>query len=185
MTQPNLIEKIFWGRLDLIKATSFLKFEKNGKIQQLLHALKYKGVYQVGTTLGSMAARELETTELFNDIDLLVPVPIHKIKKEKRGYNQSHYIADGISAVTGIEVDKTSIVKYVNTKSQTRKTRFERFENTENTFSIKSNKKLKNKHILLVDDVLTTGSTIEACGNTLQKNVEGVQLSLLTIAFTY
>lgn len=178
------IEKIFLGRLKLEKATAFLKFEKDGRIQQLLHALKYKGVSNVGIGLGELAAQELFAQSFFKDIDLLLPIPIHRKKQQKRGYNQSHYIAQGIANITGLNIDQTSIVKQIHTKSQTKKSRFERHKNVISSFKLMSKQNLKNKHILLVDDVITTGSTIEACGNEL-KNIPGVQLSLLTIAYTY
>ena len=182
--ENNPIQQLFWGRVTFEKATAFAKFEKNGKIQKLLHSLKYKGIKEVGVTLGELAALEHRDTDFFNDIDIVVPVPIHAKKQKKRGYNQSHYIAEGIENVTELPVDLTSIKKELNTESQTRKGRFERFENVSNTFTLVNTEQLKGKHILLVDDVITTGSTLEACANVLQK-IEGVKLSLLTISATY
>lgn len=181
--ESNLIQQIFWGRVELIQATAFLFFEKNGKIQKLLHYLKYKSIKEIGTTLGEMAALELSSTPFFESIDLIIPVPIHKLKKQKRGYNQSNYIAKGISNITELLVDDTNAIKNLNTSSQTKKNRYERYKNVTNTFSILRKNDLKNKHILIVDDVVTTGATIEAFANELTK-IEGVQLSLLTIAFT-
>ncbi|MFT6165387.1 MAG: ComF family protein [Vicingaceae bacterium] len=182
--QNNPIQQLFWGRVTFEKATAFAKFEKNGKIQKLLHALKYKGIKEVGITLGELAALEIGGSGFFNDIDMLVPVPIHAKKQKKRGYNQSHYIAEGIGNITELPIDLSSIKKELHTASQTRKRRFERFENVSNTFTLVNFEQLKGKHILLVDDVVTTGSTLEACANVLQK-IEGVKLSLLTISATY
>jgi len=182
--ENNPIQQLFWGRVTFEKATAFTKFEKNGKVQKLLHALKYKGIKEVGITLGELAALEIGTTAFFNDIDVLIPVPIHAKKKKIRGYNQSRYIAEGIRNITEIPVNITSIKKELNTASQTKKGRFERFENVSNTFTLLHPSELKGKHILLIDDVVTTGSTLEACANVLQK-IEGVKLSLLTIAATY
>lgn len=178
------VEQIFLGRLKLEKATAFLKFEKNARIQSLLHNLKYKGVSDIGTELGKLAGVELEISHFFDGIDVLLPIPIHPKKQKKRGYNQSHFIAKGISNVTGLSVDKTSIIKQINTSSQTKKSRFERHNNVNDSFKLIDRNTLQNKHILLIDDVVTTGSTVETCGNLL-KEIPGVQLSLLTIAFTY
>jgi len=181
--KENLIEQIFWGRLELERANSHLKFEKKSKVQHLLHALKYQGKKELGKTLGELAALEIKDTRFFEDIDLIIPVPIHKIKQQKRGYNQSHLIADGISSIVNIPIDLKSIIKKENTSSQTKKSRFKRFENVTNTFNIKNENTLSNKHLLVVDDVVTTGSTIEALGSQLKK-IEGVRLSLLTIAYS-
>ena len=178
------ISKIFLGRLHLEKATAFLKFEKDGRIQTLLHALKYKGISDIGIGLGELAALELQEHHFFDTIDLLLPIPIHQKKQQKRGYNQSHFIADGIANKTGLKIDKVSVIKKINTESQTRKSRFERHNNVNHSFKLLNKNKLENKHILLIDDVITTGSTIEACGNEL-KDIPGVRLSLLTIAYTY
>ena len=182
--ENNPIQQLFWGRVKFEKATAFTKFEKNGKVQKLLYALKYKGIKEVGITLGELAALEIGTTNFFNEIDIIIPVPIHAKKKKKRGYNQSHYIAEGIQNITKIPVNLQSIKKELNTASQTRKGRFERFENVSNTFTLLNSSQLKGKHILLIDDVVTTGSTLEVCANVLQK-IEGVKLSLLTISATY
>jgi ComF family protein len=182
--QNNPIQQLFWGRVEFEKATAFTKFEKKGKMQHLLHALKYKGIKDVGITLGELAALEIGTTDFFNDIDVIIPVPIHAKKQKTRGYNQSHYIAQGIQNITEIAIDFDSIVKEQHTSSQTRKRRFERYENVTNTFNLLNKNKLKGKHILLVDDVVTTGSTLEACATQLQK-IEGLKLSLLTISVSY
>ena len=167
-----------------MKSNRLRKFEKNGTLQKLLHSLKYTGVKDVGVTLGELAALEIESSGFFNGIDVLIPVPIHAKKQKKRGYNQSHYIAEGIMNITTLPINLTSIKKELNTASQTRKKRFERFENVSNTFTSLNTEDLTGKHILLVDDVVTTGSTLEACANVL-KEIEGVKLSLLTISATY
>lgn len=180
----NKIQHLFWGRLELQKATSYLRFEQFGKTQRLLHALKYKGVKELGITLGELAAQELNEQGFFSEIDVLIPIPIHRRKKRKRGYNQSLLIAEGISNITQIPVEKKVLQKTVNTKSQTRKSRFERFQNVNQTFELRQPNSLTNQHILLIDDVVTTGATVEACGNLL-RSIPGIQLSLLTMAGTY
>ncbi len=137
----------------------------------------------MGVTLGELVSLEYSNTGFFDEIDLLLPIPIHKVKKLKRGYNQSECIANGISNITNIPIDTSSIVKSVNTKSQTRRNRFERYKNVTDTFLLKNEHHLIDKHVLLIDDVLTTGATVEACGNLL-RNIKGIRLSLLTIAYT-
>ena len=169
---------------EFVKASSYLKFEQYGKTQRLLHALKYKGVKEIGTTLGELAALEIGETNFFDTIDVIVPVPIHKIKRKKRGYNQSYFIAEGIRNITEKKVEKTAVIKEINTESQTKKGRFKRWQNVNSTFKIIDSEVLIGKHILLVDDVATTGATIEAIGIQLQQ-LRGVKLSLLTIAATF
>lgn len=184
LTKNHPLEKLFWGRLNLEKSTSFFKFEQGSKVQLLIHHLKYKGVKELGVTLGEMAAIELSKSDFFESIEYLVPVPIHPIKQQKRGYNQSHFIAEGIANITGIPLNKSALIKEYNTSSQTKKSRFKRWLNVNTTFKIKDESLFKNKNILLIDDVITTGSTIEACSTELLK-IEGVKLNLLTIAATY
>jgi ComF family protein len=180
----NPIERIFWGRLPLEKATSFLKFQKKGRVQHLIHHFKYKRKKEIGETLGALAASELEQDNFFEGIDYLIPVPIHKLKLKKRGFNQSHHIAMGVEETTKIEARYDIIDKVTNTQSQTRKGRFKRWKNVESTFKLKNTENLEGKHLLLIDDVLTTGSTLEACGRELLK-IPKLKLSLLTIAYTY
>lgn len=182
--QENPIEKIFWGRIELQKATSFIRFHQGGRIQNIMHHLKYKGVKEIGITLGEMAALEIGNTDFFQEIDLILPIPIHKQKRKKRGYNQSKYIAIGIKNISSIPVNDWAFRKSKNTQSQTRKNRIERWVNVDSSFEIVDKESLLNKHILLVDDVVTTGATIEAAANELNK-LEGVKLSLLTIACTF
>jgi ComF family protein len=179
----NPIQKMFWGRLPLERATSFLQFQKSGKVQRLIHQFKYKGVKEIGNTLGEMAAYELDEKGFFEGIDCIVPVPIHKLKLKKRGYNQSHFIADGLAKALEIPADFDLIAKGVHTESQTRKSRFKRWQNVDTSFKLQLDKvsNYTGKHILIVDDVLTTGSTLEACGNELLQIPE-VKLSLLTMA---
>lgn len=179
----NPIQKLFWGRLPLERATSFLYFQKGGKVQRLIHHFKYKGVKEIGNTLGELAAYELREKGFFEGVDCIVPVPIHKLKLKKRGYNQSHFIAEGIAKVLEIPADFDLIAKEINTESQTRKGRFKRWQNVDSSFKLQAGKipNYRAKHILMVDDVLTTGSTLEACGNELLQIPE-VKLSLLTMA---
>lgn len=181
--QENPVLKLFWGRLNLQRANAFLHFHKRGKVQRLIHHFKYKGVKEIGSTLGEISALELKEADFFEGVDCIVPVPIHKNKLKKRGYNQSHFIAKGVEKVVEIPTDFELIKKGVNTESQTKKSRYRRWQNVDNSFTLEMNRidEFENKHLLLVDDVLTTGSTIEACGNQLLQ-IKGVKLSLLTMA---
>ena len=183
-SEKNEVEQKFWGRVELQRATSFLYFTNKGKVQQIIHHFKYKGQKEIGVTLGEWAAAELLTQGFFESIDLIIPIPIHELKKQKRGYNQSDFIAAGLGNLTGIEIETKNLVKQLNTQSQTRKSRFKRWENVKTTFKVRDEQKLTGKHILLVDDVITTGATVEACAIELLK-VQNVKLSLLSIAMTY
>jgi ComF family protein len=183
-SKNNLVEKKFWGRVKIEKGTSFLYFQGKGKVQQLIHKFKYDGHKEIGISLGSWAASELLEDGFFDGIDLLVPMPIHGIKKEIRGFNQSDLIVEGVSKVTRIEAKYNLVKKEANTSSQTRKSRFRRWKNVKSTFRVIDSQPFKGKHILLVDDVITTGATIEACAIEILK-IPNVKLSILSIAMTY
>ncbi|MCH2085081.1 MAG: ComF family protein [Saprospiraceae bacterium] len=171
----------FWGRLSLENGAALYHFVKGGKTQHLIHNLKYKGRKDIGSKLGKWYGRQLKKSAYFNDIQLIIPVPLHPRKERKRGYNQSYHFAKGLSESMNIRIDTTTLVRKEFTISQTEKSRIERFENVIKAFEVRYPDQLKNKHILLVDDVITTGATLEACGIKLLK-IEGVQLSMATIA---
>ena len=175
----NQIEKLFWGKIKLEKASAFLQFHNSSLVKNLLHALKYEGAEDVGEVLGKMFAVEKAETGFFDGIDIIVPVPLHIKRMRERGYNQCSSICLGISKITGIKVAYKGLVRNRATESQTKKTRFERWENTKDLFSVNS-KKLSNLHVLLVDDVVTTGSTLEACANALISS--GNAVSILAMA---
>lgn len=183
-SRNNEVEKVFWGRIPIERATSFLLFKPKGKVQKLIHYFKYKGQKEIGITLGELAANELKQQGFFEGVDLIVPMPIHRLKRNVRGYNQSDYLVEGISNATGIEKELGNIIKAVNTSSQTKKGRFKRWKNVKTTFQIKDSNKFIDKHLLIVDDVITTGSTIEACSLELLK-IPNLKISVLSIAMTY
>jgi competence protein ComFC len=181
--QPdNPVKKIFYGRVDIDLAVSFLFFQKKGCVQKMLHALKYKGRPEVAQLLGKWYAMELVKNKTFSGHDYIIPVPLHKKRLQKRGYNQSEFFAKGLSEVFHIPVLNDVLVKNKFTETQTYKTREERLENTLESFSIEKPEVIANKHILLVDDVITTGATIEACTTQLQRNNK-VYLSIASIAY--
>ncbi len=182
--RDSTVPKKFWSRVDFQKATSFLHFHSKGRVQRLVHHFKYKSIPEIGITLGEWAASELQAQAFFEGIDLIVPIPIHDRKRALRGYNQSDYIAEGIANVTGLMVRTDSLKKQIHTSSQTRKSKYERWENVKHSFQLSNERAFENKHILLVDDVLTTGATVEASALAFCK-VPNHQLSLLTMALTY
>ncbi len=178
----NPLDKIFWGRVPVFRTAALYFFVKGGKVQHLVHQLKYKGMKEAGIYPGKLLGKELMLEQDFKNIDAIIPVPLHWKKFKKRGYNQSEQFAIGLSESTGIPIDTTSFIRSVATETQTRKTRFARFENVKEIFKVTDVSKLSNKHILLVDDVITTGSTLESCANILL-TVPGLKVSIAAIAY--
>jgi ComF family protein len=175
----NEVARMFWGRAFIENATSFLYFQKGGLAQTLLHKLKYKGQQEIGYELGKLIGRDLLETA-FNETQIIVPVPLHKNKLRKRGYNQSECIARGIAEIMGNPVNHT-LYKILPNSTQTKKHRYDRWANVEGIYAIRDKESIANKHILLVDDVITTGATLEACANALLQ-VENVKVSIVTVA---
>ena len=147
----------------------------------MIHALKYEENKEAGIYLGKQIAYEMESSLFFNSIDYIIPVPLHPKKEKLRGYNQSLCIANGIKEILKIKIDSNSLQRKVNTESQTKKNKYSRWENVGQVFELINKNRLNNKHILLVDDVVTTGSTLESCIATLQQT-EGIKVSIVTIA---
>ena len=180
--QPNNpIEKIFWGRILLIAAHSEFYFSKESLIQQLLHQLKYKGNQDIGFYLGELMGKSLLTNNRFTNIDALIPLPLYPDKERKRGYNQAAIICDGMSAIMNVPVIKNIVARQRYTDTQTKKHRIERWKNVAGSFIIKDKEKLRGKNLLLVDDVVTTGATLEACGGLIAA-IATVKLSIATLA---
>ncbi len=179
----NPVAKLFWGRVEIHAASSLYYYQKGGSVQELIHELKYKAQKQVGTCIGKQYGYELKDAELYKNIDLIVPVPLHKSRLRKRGYNQSEYFAKGLSEVMNIPENSEALQRSALSGTQTRKSRFNRWKNVEMAFEVKNPPALKDKHILLVDDVVTTGATLEACAKTLLDSGAG-KVSIATIAYT-
>lgn len=180
-TTDNPVAQLFIGKIPFTDASAFLYFEKEGHVQTLIHTLKYKDNKELGYQLGRMAALEYQKAGQFASADLLLPVPLHPRRLRQRGYNQAEWIARGISSVWHLPIDTTSVRRIKQTETQTHKQVYERWENVQNTFELTDAEKLQGKHVLLIDDVITTGSTIEACANTIA-SISGTQVSLLGIA---
>lgn len=170
----------FAGRVPFINAASYAYFTDEGLLQHLLHGLKYQNKQQIGTYLGRRMGRELKGASWVGDIDMIIPVPLHPAKLAKRGFNQSKLIAEGIGEMTAWPVHDHVLKRTRNTESQTRKSRNERVDNMKNAFAITDSKAVQGKHILLCDDVLTTGATLEACALALLQ-VPGVRISIATV----
>jgi ComF family protein len=177
----NMVAQQFWGKINIEAAYALCYFTKGGKMQHLMHQFKYKRVKDIGNLLGNIAGAQLAESPSFKNIDVIIPVPLHKKRLKERGYNQSTCFAEGISEKLHISVMEHNLVRERATETQTHRSRFSRFENMQEVFTIKNPGALKNQHVLLVDDVVTTGSTLEACGAELLK-IEGLKLSIATIA---
>lgn len=181
--QPdNIVARQFWGKVEVEAAFALFYFTKGGKIQNMLHQFKYKGQQQIGNLLGNIAGGQLLKNDIFSTVDYIIPVPLHKKRFRERGYNQSTRFAEGLADKLNAVVEENNLVRVKSTETQTHKSRFARFENMQEVFVVINPEKLKGKHVLLVDDVITTGSTLEACGEQLLK-VEGLKLSIATIAY--
>ena len=177
----NRAERLFWGKVHVERATAFCYYHKGNDFAQILHRLKYGGRRDLGRMMGRLMAAELRDTSLIKDADLIVPVPLHAKKERTRGYNQSEMLAIGMSQVSGLPVVKEGVVRMRHTDTQTRKSVLERWENVENVFMVRKPELFRGKHILLLDDVLTTGATCAACAAALLQ-VQGVKVSILTLA---
>lgn len=183
MHANNPIEKIFWGRLPVASATSHVYFTKQSVMQHLLHQLKYKGKKEVGIYFGKRMGEKMRLSNRYNDISALIPLPLFFKKQKKRGYNQAEMICEGISEVMKVPVLSKMIARTRKTETQTHKSRMKRWENIDGKFELIDGSGLEGKHVLLVDDVLTTGATLEACGKELLK-INNLKLSIATLAYT-
>lgn len=178
----NELERVFHGRVPLQKASSFYLFEKSGKIQRLLHAIKYKGNKALARELGKWYGKNLSSDKIFSEADYIIPVPLHDKKLRQRGFNQSEEFAVGLSETLGVPLLTGALIRTEFTSTQTQKQKFDRWENVKDKFEIKDVKVLKEKKIILVDDVITTGATIDACYQALAK-AEDIQVSVLSMAY--
>lgn len=169
------------GRFPFTKAESLLYFDKGGDSQRLIHAIKYQGAKEAAYYFGKISGQLLASNAGFNTIDLVIPVPMYEPKRRKRGYNQSEYLANGIAEMLHSRVETNCLRKIRATDSQTNHKGNERWENVKNSFIVDDKEKLTGKHILLVDDVLTTGATMDACAEALL-TIPGIQISLFTLA---
>lgn len=176
----NQVEQFMAGRIPFERIASYCIYSKGGILQPLIHNLKYYNRSDIGTLLGRLFAADLVDSEFLAPIDLIVPVPLHPKRLRSRGYNQSEIIAKGISDKTLIPLSTGNLIRLIYNPTQTKMLKNQRWENVKNIFEVKDITQFENKHILLVDDVITTGSTIEACGVALQR-CDSLKLSIATI----
>ena len=180
--RDNPVAQIFWGRAPIQYVTAGYFFQKGNKIQKLVHQIKYKGQKEMGAILGRQMGQAL-LKSCFNDIDMIVPVPIHKKKLRRRGYNQSEWIAKGVADALDKPLDTKTLVRRFFTDSQTMKKRFDRWENVNAGFELAENENFAGKHILLIDDVITTGATLEACAHAVLAAPD-TKVSMAALAFS-
>ncbi|HEX2935521.1 MAG TPA: ComF family protein [Bacteroidales bacterium] len=176
----NEVAQMFWGRIKVENASAYLYFQKKSKVQHLLHKLKYKGDKEIGRFLGRMAGNELKETP-FGQIDMIISLPLHPKKQKIRGYNQSEMIALGLGEAMGKKIETNVLIRKFANTTQTRKHRYERWLNVEEVFEVVNYDKIANKHVLLVDDVVTTGATLEASAGELLK-AGNTKVSIVTLA---
>lgn len=182
LDEENAAAKQLWGRVKLERTASYLYFAKESIVQRIMHHLKYFSRAEIGVVLGERYGLLLKESD-FNTVNIIMPVPLHPKKLKKRGYNQSESFARGLSTSMRIPLDVENMVRHTLTESQTTKKRYERYENMRSIFKINDPERLKGQHVLLVDDVLTTGATIEACANKLLE-IPDVKVSVVTLAYT-
>jgi ComF family protein len=178
----NAVEKMFTGRLPLQAAYAQLYFTKDGLVQHLIHQLKYKGNTDIGLYLGRLMGQTVLDTARFHLIDALVPLPMYAAKERQRGYNQATILCRGMAEVLQVPIDTQHIIRQRHTQTQTRKQRTGRWQNVEGSFAVTNPAALAGKHLLLVDDVVTTGATLDACGHVIRQ-VPGTTLSIASLAY--
>ena len=181
--RKNKVTEIFYGRVPIEKGMSLFFFRKKGKVKALIHQLKYKGNEEIGSFIGNWFGELLSESKEFEGVDYIIPVPLHKNKFKKRGYNQVTKFGETLSVILNIPYKEQLLIRASSTKTQTLKQRFDRFINIDTQFLLTDVSYCKDKHILLIDDVITTGATLEACSKELLKT-KGIQISIATMAFT-
>ncbi|MEZ0128865.1 ComF family protein [Flavobacterium sp. LBUM151] len=180
----NEAVKKFYGKIEIEYASAFVYFNKKGIVQEIIHNLKYKGQQEIGTVLGNWYVEDLKELNLENPFDIIIPVPLHKRKFRERGYNQVATFGKALSKGLNITYDDRVLYRKKYSKTQSKKNLLGRSENIENIFDVLSTEKHQNKHLLLVDDVLTTGATLEACSRALLK-IPGIKISIVCMAMAH
>lgn len=179
----NPMARLFWGIIPVERVAAYTYYAPGSELAQMVYELKYHDRPDIGVALGRMMATEMQDAGFFDDIDLLVPVPLAPRRERQRGYNQSRQIALGVSEITGLEVSDCAVRRTVFKGSQTELSRWDRQENVEDVFRLRDAGSLRGRHVLLIDDIVTTGATVCACARELLK-VDGVRISILAFGFT-
>ena len=183
MEADNPASRTFWGRVEIENASACFFFNKGNRIQRLMHLLKYKGRKDIGVFIGEIHGRLLRQAPHYRNAEIILPVPLHKKKLMKRGYNQSEQYAIGLARTMQIPVDPYLLERVHFTETQTKKSRYGRWQNVEGLFRVNNVSKLEGKHVLIVDDVITTGATLEACISAVS-HIPGIRISVAAIAIT-
>jgi len=183
LEKDNPVSRIFWGMARIESATAYSYFNKGNKVQRLVHLLKYKDRKDIGIFIGEKQGLFLKNSPFFSTVEIILPVPLHKKKLMQRGYNQSEQFAIGIAGAMHVPVNSHILFRTKYTETQTRKSRFNRWRNVSEMFALRDHSLLAGKHILLVDDVITTGATLESCISVLS-SVPGIRISIAAIAVT-
>ncbi len=181
--RDNPVEKLFWGRCKILYASSTFYYIEKTSLQKLIHQVKYKEQEKLGVYLGQKMGRRLQFTFERNEADLLIPMPLHPKKLKSRGYNQASLLCEGITNKTGCAFDETVLIRTENTSTQTKKTRMDRWKNVNEVFAITKQENILDKNIVLVDDVITTGASTEACAQTLLQH-GAKSVAICSLAFT-
>lgn len=177
----NQLEIFFAGRFPFVSISSFAYYVKGGLLQKIVRQIKYKGNKRLAIFMGELCGKEIQKSkDKYVDIDYMIPIPLHPKRLKERGYNQSLALSEGISSQTGIKISCDNLIRIINNPSQTKNSRFERWQNTKGIFDIKNKNIYKNKHVLLIDDVVTTGSTLEICAKLLL-SCENCRVSIYTL----
>ncbi len=179
----NPMAQLFWKLVPFERAAAFIYYEPHSEVAQLVYQLKYGGRPDIGEDMGRLIANEFQQAHYFDGIDLLLPVPLSRKRIHQRGYNQSERLAQGISDVTGLPIETKALRRTRFLQSQTQLSRQERQQNVADMFTVSNASRLQGRHVLLIDDICTTGATLTACANAL-KDIPGLKISLLTLGFT-
>ena len=181
LDDSDAVKKVLYGRCKIEHGTALFRFEKKSLVQQLIHGLKYRGYQNIGFVLGNWLGGELQELEAYRDVDVVIPVPLHKKKLRSRGFNQVEKFGQQIAEALNAEYLDQVLVKISNNKSQTTKGRIARLINSDELFALEHNELIENKHILIVDDLITTGATLEACILILNQ-AKNIKISIATMA---
>lgn len=182
LEKENPVVKHFWGKVNVHAAAAYYYFSKGEKVQHLIHQLKYEGKKEVGHFVGEAYGMELKESPLFSSAEVVVPVPLHASKLRKRGFNQSDFFGQGVADAMNIPFSADALKRNMATETQTRKHRYERFENVDRVFEVRDPGSVTGKHVLLVDDVITTGSTLTACAEAILE-VPDTRVSIAAMAY--
>jgi len=174
----------FYGKLPVEFVATMCYFHKKGIVQEMIHKLKYTGSEEIGSAIGHWYGEDLKTLDIFRCIDEIIPVPLHRKRLRKRGYNQVTTFGKALSESLDIPLNETLLVRNIYSKTQTKKDRLGRAANSQSVFDVSFSEENHNKHYLIIDDVLTTGATLESCGRAIQK-IPGAKISIVCMAFSH